>query len=148
MAGADLPSFHGIIDRSAPMLALLRQIEKIAPVNVSVLIQGESWTGKELIARAVHRLSRRRERPLQIVNSGAFSRDLVLSELVSPHIVTRSPRRPAGLDPASTSRTASAASGSPGHKTVTALAQAVDSARSDRRATDTQSGTLPLDDSR
>ena len=63
------------------MQALFRGIERVAPHDVSVLIQGESGTGKELIARAVHRLSRRRERPLQTVNAGAFSRELLLSEL-------------------------------------------------------------------
>jgi two-component system response regulator HupR/HoxA len=81
MAGAGLPSFHGIISRSAAMHALFRRIEKIAPVDVPVLIQGESGTGKELIARAVHGLSRRQDRPLHTVNSGAFSRELLLSEL-------------------------------------------------------------------
>jgi DNA-binding NtrC family response regulator len=40
MAGAGLPSFHGIIGRSAAMQALFRRIEKIAPVDVPVLIQG------------------------------------------------------------------------------------------------------------
>src|SRR5262245_19475193 len=81
MADADLPSFHGILGRSVAMQALFRRIEKIAPVDVPVLIQGESGTGKELIAKAVHGLSRRRDRPLQVVNSGAFSPELLLSEL-------------------------------------------------------------------
>ncbi len=81
MAGADLPSFHGIIGRSAAMQTLFGQIGSVARHDVSVLIQGESGTGKELIARAVHRLSRRRDRPLQTVNAGAFSRELLLSEL-------------------------------------------------------------------
>ena len=81
MANLDLPAFHGIIGRSPAMQALFRGIERVAPHDVSVLIQGESGTGKELIARAVHRLSRRRERPLQTVNAGAFSRELLLSEL-------------------------------------------------------------------
>ena len=81
MASADLPSFHGIIGRSAAMQTLFGQIGSVARHDVSVLIQGESGTGKELIARAVHRLSRRRDRPLQTVNAGAFSRELLLSEL-------------------------------------------------------------------
>ncbi len=81
MADPDLRAFHGIIGRSPAMQTLFRRIERVAPHDVSVLIQGESGTGKELIARAVHRLSRRRERPLQTVNAGAFSRELLLSEL-------------------------------------------------------------------
>lgn len=63
------------------MQALFRRIERVAPIDVSVLIQGESGTGKELVASAVHRLSGRRDRPLQTVNSGALSRELLLSEL-------------------------------------------------------------------
>ena len=63
------------------MQALFRRIERAAPIDVPVLIQGESGTGKELIASAVYRLSGRRDRPLQTVNSGALSRELLLSEL-------------------------------------------------------------------
>jgi DNA-binding NtrC family response regulator len=81
MAAADRSSFHGIIGRSAAMQALFRRIERVAPIDVPVLIQGESGTGKELIASAVHRLSGRRDRPLQTVNSGALPRELLLSEL-------------------------------------------------------------------
>ena len=51
MADADLPSFHGIIGRSAAMQALFAEIERFAPVDVPVLIQGESGTGKELVAK-------------------------------------------------------------------------------------------------
>jgi two-component system, NtrC family, response regulator HydG len=81
MAAADRSSFQGIIGRSAAMQALFRRIERAAPIDVPVLIQGESGTGKELIASAVHRLSGRWDRPLQTVNSGALSRELLLSEL-------------------------------------------------------------------
>jgi len=51
MAGPDRPSFHRIVGRSAPMQALFRRIESLAPCDVSVLIQGETGTGKELVAR-------------------------------------------------------------------------------------------------
>jgi two-component system, NtrC family, response regulator HupR/HoxA len=63
------------------MQALFRRLERVAPYDVSVLIQGESGTGKELVARAIQQLSPRRDRPSQIVNCGAFSRELLLSEL-------------------------------------------------------------------
>ena len=63
MADADLPSFHGIIGRSAAMQALFGRIERVARHDVSVLIQGESGTGKELVASAIQRLSPRRPRP-------------------------------------------------------------------------------------
>ncbi len=81
MAGPDLPSFHGIIGRSAAMQALFRRIERVAPLDVPVLIQGETGTGKELVARAIQRLSARAERPFEIVNCGALTRELLLSEL-------------------------------------------------------------------
>jgi DNA-binding NtrC family response regulator len=81
MAGSDLPSFHGIIGRSAPMQTLFRQIEQVALIGVPVLIQGESGTGKELIARAIQQLSARQDRRYQVVNCGAIPRELLYSEL-------------------------------------------------------------------
>ncbi len=69
MAGADLPSFHGIIGRSAAIRALFQRIERVAPIDVPVLIVGESGTGKELVARAIQRLSRRSERRLETVTA-------------------------------------------------------------------------------
>jgi DNA-binding NtrC family response regulator len=81
MAGADLPSFHGIIGESAAMLALFAEIERFAPVNVPVLIRGESGTGKELVARAIQRLSLRRERPFETLNCADLTRELLRSEL-------------------------------------------------------------------
>ena len=63
MAGSDLPSFHGIIGRSAAMQALFRRIQSVAPYDVSVLIKGETGTGKELVARAIQRLSARAASP-------------------------------------------------------------------------------------
>jgi DNA-binding NtrC family response regulator len=81
MAETDFPSFHGIIGRSAVMQALFRRIERVGPIDVSVLIVGESGTGKELVARAIQRLSRRSERRFETVNCGALTRELLLSEL-------------------------------------------------------------------
>ncbi len=81
MAGANLPSFHGIIGRSAPMQALFRRIERVAPIDVPVLIRGESGTGKELVATAIHRLSARARRPYEVINCADLTRDLLRSEL-------------------------------------------------------------------
>src|SRR5690349_20554891 len=81
MVGADLLSFQGIIGRSAAMRVLFQRIERVAPIDVPVLIQGETGTGKELVARAIQRLSSRRERRFEVVNCGALPRELLLSEL-------------------------------------------------------------------
>ena len=81
MVSAELPSFHGIIGRSAPMQALFRRMESVARYDVTVLIQGETGTGKELVARAVQRLSARSGRPFEVINCGALTRELLLSEL-------------------------------------------------------------------
>jgi transcriptional regulator with PAS, ATPase and Fis domain len=62
-------------------LALLERIRMVAPSEASVLIIGKTGTGKELIARHVHNLSRRKDRPFVAVNCGAFSETLVESEL-------------------------------------------------------------------
>ncbi|KAF1028222.1 MAG: Transcriptional regulatory protein ZraR [Burkholderia plantarii] len=62
-------------------LALLEKIRMIAPSDANVLIAGATGTGKELIARHVHSLSRRADRPFVAVNCGAFSESLVESEL-------------------------------------------------------------------
>ncbi|AOJ33792.1 sigma-54 interaction domain-containing protein [Burkholderia metallica] len=62
-------------------IALLEQVRRVAPSGASVLIVGETGTGKELIARHVHDLSRRSDGPFIAVNCGAFSETLVESEL-------------------------------------------------------------------
>src|SRR5215472_7803283 len=65
---ADEPSsevgFEQIVGRSAALGRVLRQVEVVAPTDSGVLIQGETGTGKELIAQAIHNRSARRERPL------------------------------------------------------------------------------------
>jgi formate hydrogenlyase transcriptional activator len=60
---------------------VLKQVEQVAPMDTTVLVTGETGTGKELIARAIHRLSGRRENPLITVNCGTISAGLVESEL-------------------------------------------------------------------
>lgn len=73
--------FPGIIGSSRKMLALFDMIEKVAPTSATVLITGESGTGKELIARAIHNLSKRSEKRFVAVDCGAFSSELLKSEL-------------------------------------------------------------------
>jgi transcriptional regulator with GAF, ATPase, and Fis domain len=69
-----------IIGRTAVLEELLRQIELVAPTDATVLILGESGTGKELVAREVHRRSRRSEHPLIRVNCASVPRELYESE--------------------------------------------------------------------
>jgi DNA-binding NtrC family response regulator len=78
---ASLPSFHGMVGRTPAMRALLRRVERVAPFDVPILIQGESGTGKELVATAIHQLSRRQPGRFEVVNCGALTRELLLSEL-------------------------------------------------------------------
>jgi len=74
-------NFEEIVGSSAALLAVLQQVERIAPTDATVLILGETGTGKELIARALHDRSARKDRPLVKVNCGAISAGLVESEL-------------------------------------------------------------------
>jgi DNA-binding NtrC family response regulator len=73
--------FTGIIGNSRKMLAVFDMMEKVAPTSATVLITGESGTGKELIARAIHNLSKRSEKRFVAVDCGAFSSELLKSEL-------------------------------------------------------------------
>jgi len=70
-----------IIGRSSALRAVLRQVEIVAPTNATVLIEGETGTGKELIARALHDLSPRHDHPLATLNCAAIPTGLVESEL-------------------------------------------------------------------
>jgi len=74
-------NFEEIVGRSAPLLRVLDDVRSVAPTDASVLINGETGTGKELIARAIHSASRRRDKPLIKVNCAALPTGLVESEL-------------------------------------------------------------------
>ena len=74
-------NFQAIVGTSPALLALLRQVEQVALTDSTVLICGETGTGKELIARAIHERSARKDRPLVKVNCCAMAAGLVESEL-------------------------------------------------------------------
>jgi len=71
----------GLIGESSALREVLVKIEQMAPVSSTVLIEGESGSGKELVARALHRLSSRRNKPFIAVNVGALPETLLESEL-------------------------------------------------------------------
>jgi two-component system NtrC family response regulator len=73
--------FEHIIGRSSALLELLDAASRIAQTDATVLILGETGTGKELIARAVHLNSLRRDRPFVVINCGAIPAELLESEL-------------------------------------------------------------------
>ena len=70
-----------IIGESAPIQGVLKQIDKVAPTNATVLITGENGTGKELVANAIHRRSQRHEGRFIQINCAAIPEELIESEL-------------------------------------------------------------------
>jgi DNA-binding NtrC family response regulator len=73
--------FEGIIGESAPMKRVFSLISRLAPTDGTVLVTGESGTGKEVIVRAIHRLSRRKDKPLFACDCSALVPTLLESEL-------------------------------------------------------------------
>jgi predicted ATPase/transcriptional regulator with GAF, ATPase, and Fis domain len=73
--------FEQIVGTSPPLRSVLSRVSKVAPTDSTVLITGETGTGKELVARAIHRRSRRASRAFVSVNCAAIPRDLIASEL-------------------------------------------------------------------
>lgn len=78
---SELKQHADILGQSAAIRKVLRQISQVAPTTSTVLITGETGTGKELVARAIHDASPRRERALVAVNSSAVPEGLIESEL-------------------------------------------------------------------
>lgn len=74
-------NYEDIIGHSEAIRKVLHKVEQVAPTDFSVLIQGETGTGKELIARAIHYASQRKERPLIKVNCATLPGNLIESEL-------------------------------------------------------------------
>jgi DNA-binding NtrC family response regulator len=73
--------FEGLIAISLPMRAVIRRILEAAAVDIPVLITGETGTGKDLVAAAIHKRSKRAHKPYIAVNTGAMARDLIASEI-------------------------------------------------------------------
>jgi len=73
--------FEGVVGNSQPMRAVIERLARIAPTDATVLIQGDTGTGKELIAQAIHQNSPRKKRPFVALNCGALSENILESEL-------------------------------------------------------------------
>jgi len=72
---------RNVVGQSSGVLRILNLIQQVAPTTATVLIQGETGTGKEVIARAIHQLSLRRDKPFVTVNAAALPETLIESEL-------------------------------------------------------------------
>jgi DNA-binding NtrC family response regulator len=79
--GEARPSFCGMLGQSAAMERVFEKIEKAAPTNATILVLGETGSGKELAARAIHERSPRARKPFVPLNCGAISPQLIESEI-------------------------------------------------------------------
>ncbi|KGY11186.1 LuxR family transcriptional regulator [Vibrio tubiashii] len=77
----DRNRFHGFIGSSLPMQGVYKIIDSVAPTTASVFIVGESGTGKEVCAEAIHKESKRKDKPFIAINCGAIPKDLMESEI-------------------------------------------------------------------
>jgi DNA-binding NtrC family response regulator len=71
----------GIVGRSPSIEELLESVLLVAPTEVPIIIQGESGTGKDVVARAIHHASRRRDKPFEAINCGSLAEGVLESEL-------------------------------------------------------------------
>ncbi|HET6612578.1 MAG TPA: FHA domain-containing protein, partial [Kofleriaceae bacterium] len=78
---SEATSLGDMIGESIQMRTIFGLIERIAPTDATVLIEGETGTGKDLIARSLHKLSGRRDKPFVVVDCGAVAGTLIESEL-------------------------------------------------------------------
>ncbi len=78
---SQIESRYEIVGNSYPVRQVLERVERVAPTDARVLVTGENGTGKELVARAIHRLSSRAERPFVEVNCSAIPSELIESAL-------------------------------------------------------------------
>jgi len=74
-------TFGCLVGRSAPMRRIFALLDKVSPTDATILITGETGTGKGAVARSIHDQSRRSSKPFVIVDCGAISRNLIESEL-------------------------------------------------------------------
>lgn len=74
-------NFHGILTSSKKMEDFFELVKRAAPTDASVLIRGDTGTGKELVARAIHERSMRHDRPFRAINCATLSAELLVSEL-------------------------------------------------------------------
>lgn len=79
--GETYQHFHEMLGEHPSMLEIFEQITRVAPTEASVLIRGETGTGKELVARALHQLSHRRSGPFRAINCATLTPELLASEL-------------------------------------------------------------------
>ena len=80
-AGPAAPVIEGMVGESAPLREMLRLVALVAPRSTTVLIEGETGTGKELVAQAVHRWSARSSKPFAVLNCAAIPESLLEAEL-------------------------------------------------------------------
>jgi len=106
---ATVESRHEMVGKSAVMRQLIERVERVGPTGTRVLITGENGTGKELVARALHALSPRKDAPFVEVNCAAIPSELIESELFG-HSRDRSPARSPTAPGSSSRRTAARSS--------------------------------------
>ncbi|GHT35939.1 sigma-54-dependent Fis family transcriptional regulator [Planctomycetales bacterium] len=73
--------FNGVLGNSPQMLAVIERLKRVAPTDATVLIQGETGTGKELVAQSIHQNSPRKNKPFVALNCGGLTENILESEL-------------------------------------------------------------------